>query len=67
MAPRLSKPRFPDRIIIRCPPLLCRAIDEAATKNLSTQSDYVRRAIIDRLKEDGIDITKPRLKVVRSA
>jgi hypothetical protein len=50
-----DSPRFTERVLIRCPASLPRAIDQAAAMNLMTPSEYVRRSVIDRLKADGID------------
>jgi hypothetical protein len=37
----------------RAPPSLSDVIDETASKNFQTRSEYIRRSIIDRLKADG--------------
>jgi hypothetical protein len=59
LAARKSAPgesaRFTDSLRIRCPASLPGAIDRAATKNLMTSSEYVRRSVIDRLRADGVD------------
>jgi hypothetical protein len=39
------------------PPSLDEAVKLAATRELSTISEYVRRVLIDRLRADGIDPT----------
>ena len=46
--------QFTERILIRCPASLPPAISRAASKNLMTSSEYVRRSVIERLKADGI-------------
>lgn len=35
---------------------LIRAIDQAADRELSNRSEYVRRAVMDRLRADGVEI-----------
>ena len=45
-----------DRLIqIRAPEFLTRALDSAAGKRLTSRSDYIRAALLDRLRDDGID------------
>jgi Ribbon-helix-helix protein, copG family len=45
-----------DRLIqIRAPEFLTKALDSAADKRLTSRSDYIRAALLDRLKADGID------------
>ena len=45
-----------DRLIqIRAPEFLTKALDNAAGKQLTSRSDYIRIALLDRLKVDGID------------
>lgn len=40
---------------IRVPAFMTRALDNAADKRLTSRSDYVRVALLDRLRADGID------------
>jgi len=47
--------QFTDRLVLRVPAVLPRAIEVAATRNLMTSSQYVRRPVIDRLRADGAD------------
>jgi metal-responsive CopG/Arc/MetJ family transcriptional regulator len=42
-------------IQIRAPEFLKKALDSAAGKRLTSRSDYIRTALLDRLKVDGID------------
>jgi hypothetical protein len=42
-------------IQIRAPEFLTKALDSAADKQLTSRSDYIRVALLDRLREDGID------------
>ena len=45
-----------DRLIqIRAPEFLTKALDNAADKRLTSRSDYIRIALLDRLRPDGID------------
>ncbi len=45
-----------DRMIqIRAPEFLTKALDNAANKRLTSRSDYIRVALLDRLRADGID------------
>ena len=47
-----------DRLIqIRAPEFLTKALDSAADKRLTSRSDYIRIALLDRLRADGIDAT----------
>ena len=43
-------------IQIRAPEMLARALDRAACGRLTSRSDYIRAALLDRLREDGIDL-----------
>jgi hypothetical protein len=45
-----------DRLIqIRAPEFLTKALDSAADKRLTSRSDYIRVALLDRLRADGVD------------
>jgi hypothetical protein len=45
-----------DRLIqIRAPEFLTKALDSAADKRPTSRSDYIRVALLDRLRADGID------------
>jgi hypothetical protein len=47
-----------DRLIqIRAPEFLTKALDGAADKRLTSRSDYIRVALLDRLRADGIELT----------
>jgi hypothetical protein len=39
----------------RAPESLSEAIDAAAKREFQTKSEYVRRSVIDRLRDDGVD------------
>lgn len=47
--------RFPSRIEIRAPKALPEALSVAASQQMTTPSEYVRRALIEKLQADGID------------
>ena len=48
-----------DKLIqIRAPEMLAKALDSAADRWLTSRSDYVRAALIDRLRADGIDLER---------
>ena len=52
MQERLSCPvRFEQKL----PEPLARALDQAAQQQMTSRASYVRAAILDRLKRDGID------------
>jgi len=40
---------------IRVPAFLTKALDRAADKRLTSRSDYIRVALLDRLRADGVD------------
>jgi metal-responsive CopG/Arc/MetJ family transcriptional regulator len=42
-------------IQIRAPGFLTKALDNAAGKQLTSRSDYIRIALLDRLKVEGYD------------
>jgi metal-responsive CopG/Arc/MetJ family transcriptional regulator len=47
-----------DRLIqIRAPEFLTKALERAANQQLTSRSDYIRVAMLNRLKADGIDPT----------
>jgi hypothetical protein len=46
-----------DKLIqIRAPAFPTKALDSAADKRLTSRSDYIRTALLDRLQVDGIDV-----------
>jgi hypothetical protein len=46
----------PRKMLQLCaPPALTSAVKAAADREMTTISEYVRRALIDRLRSDGID------------
>ena len=48
--------RFTDTITLRCPPRVTALVDRAAEQKLMKPSEYVRRAVIERLAADGLDL-----------
>jgi len=50
----VSRPRFPQAFLLRLPDQVANGIKRAADENMTTQAEYARRAIMARLKEDGI-------------
>jgi metal-responsive CopG/Arc/MetJ family transcriptional regulator len=53
---RMIQPNRGDKLIqIRAPECLAKALDSAADKRLTSRSDYIRVALLDRLRADGID------------
>ena len=49
--------RFDRLLQIRAPEVLSDAIDRAADSRLQSKSEYIRMAVVDRLKADGIEPT----------
>jgi predicted HicB family RNase H-like nuclease len=47
--------RFEKDLHIRTPPELLTAVTLAADKNFITPSEYIRQAIMDRLRQDRLD------------
>jgi metal-responsive CopG/Arc/MetJ family transcriptional regulator len=43
-------------IQIRAPEFLTKALDRAADRQLTSRSDFIRAALVDRLRADGIDV-----------
>jgi hypothetical protein len=44
---------------VLAPSSLTAAVKEAAARELTTNSEYVRRAVIERLRADGFDPAQP--------
>ena len=54
----MNQPNRCDRLIqLRAPEFLTKALDDAAYKQLTSRSDYIRLALLDRLKADGVSLT----------
>ena len=45
---------YPARLTLRVPQGLPQAIDAAARRGLTSPSEYVRRAVVNALKADGV-------------
>lgn len=43
-----------DRIALRIPTIITRALAAASQRELCNPSEYARRAIVERLRQDGI-------------
>ena len=56
MTTRQPPPRFTTRLEVMVPEVLPRAIELAAERALTTQSEYARQALIAKLRADGIDL-----------
>jgi hypothetical protein len=54
--PKVRLYRLDKMLQIRAPESLAAALDAAALKKLTSRSDYIRVALLDRLKADGIDL-----------
>jgi hypothetical protein len=48
-----------DSLHVLAPRSLTAAVKEAAARELTTNSEYIRRAVIAQLRADGIDPTQP--------
>ena len=53
---RAAHLRCIDQLVVRCPPFIRQAIDQAASRQLLRPSDYVRKAVVAQLRSDGIDL-----------
>jgi hypothetical protein len=56
MKPRHKPARLTERMLVRLPPALPRAVEIAAEKRFVSCAEYVRTAIITQLARDGVDI-----------
>ena len=50
-----ERTRYDTLLQVCAPACLITAVDQAAHKQFTSRSDYVRTAVIDRLRLDGID------------
>jgi hypothetical protein len=60
-----SAPRFDKMLQIRAPESLAEALDWAADQKLTSKSNYIRTALLDRLKIDGLDPSSKKAATVR--
>jgi metal-responsive CopG/Arc/MetJ family transcriptional regulator len=52
----MNQPTRCDKLIqIRAPEFLTKALDYAANQQLTSRSNYIRAAMLDRLRADGIN------------
>ncbi len=56
---RPFKPKYEDAILVRCPVALSRAMTQAAGLSMTSVSGYVRGAVLERLRRDGINPFPP--------
>jgi metal-responsive CopG/Arc/MetJ family transcriptional regulator len=47
--------RFDQLLQVRAPAFLTNALDRAADNRLTSRSNYIRSALIDRLRADGVE------------
>ena len=47
---------YPARLTLRVPQGLPQAIDAAARRGLTSPSEYIRRAVVNALKADGVHL-----------
>ena len=45
---------FSERLKFRCPPALVQMVEQAATREMTSTSEYLRRAALEKLRADGI-------------
>ena len=50
----MNDDRYSDLIKVRCRPELAERVDQAAAAQFMRPSEYIRRALIDRLQADGM-------------
>ena len=55
---RAHSARFSAVLQIRAPEYFADAVDRAADKRVQSRSDYVRSAVLDRLRADGIEVER---------
>jgi hypothetical protein len=51
-----ASPSFDDVMRFRCPPILPSAVKMAAARQMVSMSCYIRTAVVERLKKDGVDV-----------
>jgi hypothetical protein len=55
-AAKRQNSKFPAAIFVRCPPSLPAAVARAADRSMTNISAYVRGAVLEQLRRDGIDL-----------
>jgi hypothetical protein len=58
---------FPSVLRLRAPELLTTAIREAAARDMATTSEYVRQAVIQKFRVNGIDPSKESKQAVENS
>jgi hypothetical protein len=51
--------KYDHAILVRCPTVLSRAMAQAAGLSMTSVSGYVRGAVLERLRRDGINPFRP--------
>lgn len=54
---RGDETKFSERIAFKCPPGFRETLDRASTRRMTSPSEYVRQATLERFRADGIDPT----------
>jgi hypothetical protein len=57
MADGSKRQRFPAYLRVRTPETLMGAVERAANEKMTSSSEYVRQAILARLKSDGFQLS----------
>ena len=52
---------------IRVPDRLLKALDRATAERLTSKSEYVRQAVVDRLRREGVPVRAPRRRQEQAA
>jgi hypothetical protein len=55
----MAEKRFSEETKVRMPPALNEALDRAVLARCTTKSEYVRHAVLQQLKADGMPFAKP--------
>ena len=50
----MSADRYSDLLKVRCRPEMVERVDRAAAAQFMRPSEYIRRAVVDRLQADGM-------------
>jgi hypothetical protein len=53
-----ERTRYDTLLQIRAPECFTVALDKAADRQFTSRSDYIRTAVLDRLRSDGIDVNR---------
>lgn len=55
--PSNAPPSYDDVMRFRCPPILPPAVRAAAARQMMSMSSYIRTAVVERLKKDGVNLS----------